>query len=147
MLQDLGRKVRARAEAVLERGAEKSAGVRVLRDVIGGIDELLGQPFAEKVAPAAAAEAPKPREAAPVIVYFDGKDHRTLRRIDGVLVGANVPYKTLDVGEDEAARSWAMAKAGKQELPLVFVAGEAIGGFDELLQASVDGSLAKKVFV
>ncbi len=147
MLQDLGRKVRSRAESVLARGAAKSVGVRVLRDVIGGIDELLGQPFAQKAAPTRPAPSPAPREAAPVIVYSDGKDHRTLKRIDGVLVGANVPYKTLDVGEDEAARSWAMAKAGKHELPLVFVAGEAIGGFDELLQASVDGSLAKKVFV
>ena len=147
MLQDLGRKVRARAEAVLERGAQKSTGVRVLRDVIGGLDELLGQPFADKVAPKATAPTPAPREAAPVVVYFDGKDHRTLKRIDGVLVGASIPFKTLDVSEDEAARSWAMARAGKQELPLVFVAGEAIGGFDELLQASVDGSLAKKVFV
>ena len=52
----------------------------------------------------------------------------------------------LDVTSDEATRSWAVTQAKLDEFPLVFVAGEAIGGLHELTQADVNGLLKKKVF-
>jgi glutaredoxin len=148
MLQELGRKFRKRVFTVLDAGAARSTGVKVLRDVVGGVDELIGNPFADPDASAAVATpvVPLKREPAPVLVYFDGKDHRTKKRIDDLLLGAGVSAKTLDVTDDEASRSWALQKSGKHELPLVFIAGESVGDFDDLLQLSANDGLKKRVF-
>ena len=46
----------------------------------------------------------------------------------------------------DASRSWALTQAKKTEFPLVFVAGEPLGGLDEVMQLDVRGELVKKVF-
>ena len=80
------------------------------------------------------------------MVYFDGKDHRTKKKIEELLRGRDIAFQVLDVTDDEATRSWAPEPAKLDEFPLVFVAGEAIGGLHELTQADVNGQLKKKVF-
>jgi hypothetical protein len=90
------------------------------------------------------AKAPAARRA-PVLVYFDGKDHRTLARVEELLKGRGLSYQVLDVSDDEAERSWATTAAKSNELPLVFVAGTPVGGWDALLRADVSGDLARMV--
>ena len=129
--------------------------VRFLKEVLGTANDLAGRPFcsAEELEARRAAAQPvvaqakqAVREAAPVTVYFDGKDHRTKKKVEEVLKARNIAYKVLDVADDEASRSWATTQAKQMEFPLVFVAGDPIGGLHELTQADVDGSLLKRVF-
>src|SRR5947209_2934766 len=86
--------------------------VRVLKEVLGTANDLVGRPFcseAELVSRrgvVAAPAAPSVREAAPVMLYFDGKDHRTKKKMEEVLRSRDIPFKVLDVTDDEATRSW-----------------------------------------
>lgn len=125
------------------------APVRAAREALGTVNDLLGQPFpssrAQGDAPAAP-DAPRAREAAPVVVYFDGKDHRTKAKVAELLKGRGIDFRVLDVSEDEATRSFATTAAKQEEFPLVFIAGDAVGGLHELMQLDVNGELARRVF-
>jgi len=154
MLQRLTDTVRSAVWNVLSstRGDDVRA-VKVVREVLGTANDLAGRPFAprdeierrrERRAGGAATE--KRREPAPVMLYFDGKDHRTLRKMEETLRAREVPYKVLDVTDDEASRSWAVTAARRDELPLLFIAGEPVGGLHELTQLDVNGGLRRRVF-
>ena len=80
------------------------------------------------------------------MVFFDGQDHRTLKKVEELLASRDIPYKVLDCTNDEATRSWATTAARAHEFPLVFVAGEPVGGLHELTQLDVNGVLQKRVF-
>jgi hypothetical protein len=131
---------------------------RHLRNLASIANELLGRPLrpadegvtSTRAEPPAAAERPAASKApsarrAPVLVYFDGKDHRTLARVEDLLKGRGFAYQVLDVSADEAERSWATTAAKTTELPLVFIAGLPVGGWDALLRADVSGELAKLI--
>jgi glutaredoxin len=127
--------------------------VRVLREVLGTANDLVGRPLCSeaelaerRVTTAAPPVAPARREAAPVMVYFDGKDHRTKKKMEELLTGRDVPFQVLDVTDDEATRSWALQTAKQLEFPLVFIAGEPVGGLHELTQLDVNGELKRRVF-
>jgi hypothetical protein len=131
-----------------------------LRNLASIANELLGRPLrpAEEVdgnAPASASAGastaatkpgtPPATRRAPVLVYFDGRDHRTLARVEELLKGRGYDYRVLDVSSDEAELSWATTAAKATELPLVFVAGAPLGGWQKLLDADVSGELARLV--
>jgi glutaredoxin len=129
--------------------------VRFLKEVLGTANDLAGRPFCsaeeldkrrEAARPVAAQAKQATREAAPVTVYFDGKDHRTKKKVEEVLKARNISFKVLDVADDEATRSWATTQAKQTEFPLVFIAGDPVGGLHELTQADVNGSLVERVF-
>jgi glutaredoxin len=147
--------VRARLHDVLTADAgNRLAPVRAARSVLGTLNDLAGRPVCseEELARRRTASVPlvaKPparREVAPVVIYFDGKDHRTLRKVEELLKGRDIPYRVLDVADDESTRSYASTQAKSEEFPLVFVAGDAIGGLHALQQCDVNGLLVKKVF-
>jgi glutaredoxin len=125
--------------------------VRALREALATANDLAGRPFctteelhAQKERPmTGTAAAP---EAAPVIVYFDGKDHRTKVKVEDILKARNIAFRTLDVSEDEATRSFASSAAKGVEFPIVFIAGTAVGGLHELMQIDVNGELGRRVF-
>ena len=125
--------------------------VRLLREMIGTANDLVGRPLCSQselderrgIVRNEAAEA---REAAPVMLYFDGKDHRTKKKMEELLQAKEIPFKLLDVTDDEASRSWALTQAKAAEFPLLFIAGEAVGGLHELTQLDVNGQLKKRVF-
>jgi glutaredoxin-related protein len=117
-----------------------------VREVLETVHDLVGRPLEKRATAAPAAKVAEKREAAPVMLYFDGKDHRTKKKIEELLSGREIAFKLLDVTDDEATRSWALSAAKQAEFPLVFVAGEPIGGLHELTQADVNGELRKKVF-
>jgi hypothetical protein len=98
--------------------------------------------------PAAETSQAKP-DAAPVMVYFE-KDRgvRELSRIEEALGAKGIPYKLLDVTGDESTLDFVMREAGceRDELPVVFVAGEAIGNFPALVKADVSGELQRAVY-
>jgi hypothetical protein len=150
--------------------------IRVQKSIARRINTLLGEPLCSRemlearragsavsaapapVAPpasapvAAAAPAPKPApkpKAAPVMVYYEkDRNQRELERIREVLGAREVPYKLLDVTGDESTIAFVTrsAKCEEDDLPIVFVAGDVVGTFRDLVQFDVNGQLVKAVF-
>ena len=127
------------------------APLRVLREALGTVNDLAGRPFctpeelAERRRAVLVHDKPVVREPAPVVVYFDGKDHRTKVKVEELLKSRSIAFRVLDVSEDEATRTFASAAAKGIEFPIVFIAGTAIGGLHELTQMDVNGELARRV--
>lgn len=156
MLQGLADKLRVTLDGVLASEAgNQYKPVKLLREVLGTANDLAGRPVCSqdeldrrraKAAGRSGEAQPSKREAAPVMVYFDGQDHRTLKKIEELLGSRDIPYKVLDCTDDEATRSWATTAAHRMEFPLVFIAGEPVGGLHELTQLDVNRALSRRVF-
>lgn len=153
MLHRVTDKLRTTVHDVLtSQQADRFAATRMLREVLGTANDLAGRPFCsqdeldERRQALLAVAAPTKREAAPVMLYFDGKDHRTKKKIEELLQSKEIKYQVLDVTDDEATRSWATTAAKQLEFPLLFVAGEPIGGLHEVTELDVNGGLLRRVF-
>ena len=143
------------------------APVRIQKDLARRLNMTLGSPLcsreesmkrreaaqrlddlpADGHASAASANA-APREAAPVMVYFEkDRNVRELGRVEELLAAKSIAFTRLDVRGDEATLDFVMRKANckEDELPVVFVAGTAIGGYAALVAADVSGELARRV--
>jgi len=126
--------------------------IRALRQALDTANDLAGRPFctraelAERQAGVRSQAAPAAPEPAPVVVYFDGKDHRTKVKVEELLSARNIVFRTLDVSEDEATHAFASNAAKGVEFPIVFIAGSAVGGLHELMQLDVNGELTRRVF-
>ena len=147
--------LRARAHAALAKVPGRM-GER-LRD----LNETLGRPLADdheladrrafearvggaqSMAPAAAATK---REAAPVIVYHMDKTRRDAEKLADMLAAENVPYRASNLQEDAAAQMAVRRDSKGFRLPVVFIAGEPIGGRAELSNLIASGELKKRVF-
>ena len=122
-------------------------------EIANTVNDILGKPIhggAEDDGAAsvqtASQSAAKPREQAPVLVYFDGKDHRTKTKVEELLRGHGIVFQIQDVTNDEAERSWIITAAKQEEFPIVVIAGTPVGGFAELTQLDVQGELKRRVF-
>jgi glutaredoxin len=91
--------------------------------------------------------ASKPRgDAAPVIVYHMDKTRRDALKLTELLDAAGVPYQVSNIQEDPAAQMAVRRDSKGFRLPVVFIAGEPIGGRTELTNMQTTGELAKKVW-
>lgn len=131
--------------------ADRFRPVKLLREVLGTANDLAGRPFCSQAELDERRDThvdgtTARREPAPVMLYFDGKDHRTKKKIEELLTSKEIPFKVLDVTDDEATRSWATTTAKQLEFPLLFIAGEPVGGLHELTQLDVNGQLSRRVF-
>jgi glutaredoxin len=141
-------------QALTSSRGDQLRPVRLVREVLGTANDLVGRPFCSQAElderreaqSGSAVPTAARREAAPVMLYFDGKDHRTKKKIEELLAAKEIPFKVLDVTDDEATRSWAITQAKQVEFPLLFVAGEPIGGLHEVTQLDVNGDLLRRVF-
>jgi len=122
-------------------------------EIVNTVNDILGKPIhggaeddGAASAQAASQAAAKPREQAPVLVYFDGKDHRTKTKVEELLRGHGIVFQIQDVTNDEAERSWIITAAKQEEFPIVVIAGTPVGGFAELTQLDVQGELKRRVF-
>jgi hypothetical protein len=95
--------------------------------------------------PAAVATA-RPGVEAPILVYFEkDRNVRELTRIEELLGSRGYAWKRLDVTGDDSTIDFVLLKAGckRDDLPVVFVADQAIGPFEALVRADVSGDLAR----
>jgi glutaredoxin len=151
MLQGLTEKLRVIVHRGLQETGNEGPVLKRVREVANTVNDLLGKPIhgaesgVEAVAPAAPAQPSAPLQA-PVVVYFDGKDQRTKKKIEELLRGRDIAFTVLDVTNDEAERSWVVTAAKSEEFPIVVIAGTAVGGFHELTQLDVQGELKRRVF-
>ncbi|MCW5803393.1 MAG: hypothetical protein KIT31_13500 [Deltaproteobacteria bacterium] len=147
---------RARARAALDRLPGKAG------ELARRANEALGRPLADEAeladrrafaergaaptASAATKEAEKAREAAPVIVYHMDKSRRDALKLTELLDGAGIPYQVSNIQEDPAAQMAVRRDSKGFRLPVVFIAGEPVGGRAELVNLQTSGELRKKVF-
>jgi hypothetical protein len=83
---------------------------------------------------------------APVIVYHMDKTRRDATKLTDMLDAEKIPYKVSNIQEDPAAQMAVRRDSNGYRLPLVFIAGDAIGGRAELSNLITTGELKKKVF-
>ena len=98
------------------------------------------------VSAASTAKPAAPRDAAPVVVYHMDKTRRDATKLTEILDGVGIPYKVMNIQEDPAAQMAVRRDSKGFRLPLVFIAGEAVGGRSELTNLATSGELKKKVF-
>jgi glutaredoxin len=139
------------------------APVRVPKDIARGVNEWLGSPLCsaeelerrraarERLAGLRAAPTTRKtvREPAPVMVYFEkDRNQRLIERVKETLGARRIAFTLLDVSGDEATLAFVTreAKCERDELPVVFVAGQPVGGFRELQAFDTSGQLTKAVF-
>lgn len=90
--------------------------------------------------------APAPVVQAPVMVYFEkDRNARLFGRVKELLDAKNVKYTVADVADDATARAFVLreARCKDDDLPIVFVASTAVGGYNDLVDWDVSGKLAK----
>ena len=57
------------------------------------------------------------------------------RRAEALLVREGVPFEKIDVtGDGEARAALAEAAGGRRTVPVIFVDGRAIGGYEDLMR-------------
>jgi glutaredoxin len=119
-----------------------------IRAKLGGILNAPGTSPAARPATSVPKPAPK-REPAPVVVYFErDRNQRLLERVRELLESKQIPFRALDISGDAATLAFIVreAKCEDDDLPIVFVAGTPIGGFNDLVDWDVSGKLKKAVF-
>jgi glutaredoxin-related protein len=151
----LSDRLRARAHAALERIPGRAGErLRSLNDSLGrplaDADELEDRrAFASHTgsAPVAkAAPAATSADVAPVIVYHMDKTRRDATKLTDMLDAEKIPYQVSNIQEDPAAQAAVRRDSKGFRLPVVFIAGEVIGGRAELSNLISTGELKKKVF-
>jgi glutaredoxin-related protein len=148
-------RARARAYATMTRLPGKAG------ELAHKANEVLGRPLADEAeladrraferlgsaAVQATARAARPaREAAPVVVYHMDKTRRDATKLTEILDGAGIPYKVMNIQEDPAAQMSVRRDSKGHRLPVVFIAGEVVGGRSELIDLANSGELKKRVF-
>lgn len=154
---NLADRIRAKAHAALERVPGK------VGDKLRDVNEALGRPFADESEledrrafgekrPATATRVPAPAaapqtgEQAPVIVYYMEKQKRDVSKLTDILDANGVKYTVTNIQEDPAAQYAVRRDSNGARLPVVFVAGDCIGGREALVNAATSGDLKKRVF-
>ncbi len=105
--------------------------------------------FAQHGATVTTASAPAPAartDVAPVIVYHMDKTRRDATKLTDMLDAEKIPYKVSNIQEDPAAQMAVRRDSKGFRLPVVFIAGDAIGGRAELANLLSSGELKKRVF-
>jgi len=146
-------RLRAKAHAAIEKMPGK------VGDGLRKANEALGRPLADESeledrrafasrggVSVTAAPAPSSKEQAPVIVYFMDKQKRDVQKLTDILEANGVKFTVTNIQEDPAAQYAVKRDAHGKRLPVVFVAGDCIGGREELVNAASSGELKKKVF-
>jgi len=148
--------------AITSKAGDGFAPIRIQKDLARRLNVLLGKPLCSKDETERRENAKvrlatlltkktasvRPREAAPVLVYFEkDRNQRELDRVKDLLSAKGHAYKLCDVAGDEATIDFVMrkAKCQRDELPVVFVADRPIGGLRALVDADVSGELSRAI--
>jgi glutaredoxin len=120
-----------------------------IRAKLNGIVNAATAPRTAPTRPQATARPAPVREPAPVMVYIErDRNQRLIERVRELLNSKQIPFRELDVSGDAATLAFVVreAKCEEDDLPIVFVAGNVVGGFNELVDWDVSGKLKTAVF-
>jgi glutaredoxin-related protein len=148
-------RIRARAHRAIDSLPGK------LGDAARKANEALGRPLADEheladrrafeartrdgtsaTAPSNAARG----EPAPVIIYYMDKQKRDVSKLTDVLDTQGIQYTVTNIQEDPAAQFAVRRDSKGHRLPVVFIAGDCVGGRAELVNLASSGELSKRVF-
>jgi len=147
--------VRARAHAAIHKLPGKAG------ELARKANDALGRPLADEgeladrrafasrgevPSPVTASARPSQLEPAPVVVYHMDKTRRDAEKLVELLTGAGIPHAVSNLQEDPAAQAAVRRDSKGYRLPVVFVAGEPIGGRSELTNLIATGELKQRVF-
>jgi glutaredoxin-related protein len=154
-LRSLIDRARTRAHSIVDHAPGK------LGELARKTNELLGRPLAGEAeladraafahssvhaAPVAKPAASSSETVAPVIVYHMDKTRRDAGKLVEILEVHGIPHTVTNIQEDPAAQ-FALRRDSKGfRLPVVFVAGECLGGREQLVNLATTGELKRKVF-
>ena len=96
--------------------------------------------------PAGSAQRSHVAAPAPVIVYHMDKTRRDAAKLIEILNAHSVPHQVANIEDDPAAQAAIRRDSRGIRLPVVFIAGECLGGREQLVNAVSSGDLEKKVF-
>ena len=149
-------KARAAAFSVVDKAPGK------LGELARKANDALGKPLANEheledrrafaqhgatVTTASKPAGPAPSgDVAPVIVYHMDKTRRDATKLTDMLDAEKIPYRVSNIQEDPAAQMAVRRDSKGFRLPVLFIAGDAIGGRAELGNMISSGELKKKVF-
>ena len=154
-LRDRLDKLRAEAHRAIDKLPGRAGEIaRKANEAFGrplaGEDEIADRRAFESrgtaASPAAPSAASVPREAAPVIVYHMDKTRRDAQKLTDILDANGIAYTATNIQEDPAAQAAVRRDSHGIRLPVVFVAGDCVGGREQLVNAATSGELKKKVF-
>jgi glutaredoxin-related protein len=74
------------------------------------------------------------------------KQKRDVSKLTDILDANGIKYTVTNIQEDPAAQYAVRRDSKGLRLPVVFVAGECVGGREQLVNAASSGELKKKVF-
>jgi glutaredoxin 3 len=64
------------------------------------------------------------------------------RRAEDLLEARGIPFDTIDVTQDPGTRAWLVEHAdGRRTVPVIFIDGQPIGGYQELARLAARGGL------
>jgi glutaredoxin 3 len=66
-------------------------------------------------------------------------------RAKRLLAARGIPYREIDVADDDALRTGLVTRTGRRTVPQIFIDGRSIGGFEELAALDARGELAALV--
>lgn len=149
-------RARAKAHAAMQQlPGRLGDAARRANDALGrplaDVDELADRrAFATVQTPqakpaAAAPPATAQRDIAPVVVFHMDKSRRDAQRLIEILEGAGIPHEVRNLEEDAAGQAAVRRDSKGHRLPVVFIAGEVVGGRVELLAIANSGELKKRV--
>ena len=147
--------IRARAhEAIAKAPGAVGDRLRRANDALGRplapVDELAErEAFTARQQSATPVAAPAPAQAigeqALVVVYHMEKTRRDAARLTEILDDHAIKYRVINIQEDPSAQMSVRRDSKGHRLPVIFVAGEALGGRAELINAHKSGELKRKL--
>jgi glutaredoxin 3 len=66
-------------------------------------------------------------------------------RAKRLLDARGIPFREIDVADDDDLRAEIIARTGRRTVPQIFIDGRSIGGFEELAALDTAGDLAPLV--
>ena len=103
--------------------------------------------FEEQIAAGKAEAQAAEREQAPIVIFHIDRDQRALRKLRQLLEGQGLSFDERNVADDEAAQSAAKMDSGFARFPMLFVAGDYVGGFESVSNLLNRGELDALVYV
>lgn len=150
--------LRDRAWRLIDRPGRFSETARKVNDALGRplatVDELAdrrafeagyggeGKPEEPKQEPAPVSAATGP---APVVIFTLDKQRRDAERLAQMLTDAEVPFEVRSLENDPAGQAAVRRDSKGYRLPVVFVAGDVLGGREALHNLGRAG-IRKRVF-
>jgi len=128
------------------------APIRLAKNVALVANDVVGRPFAtaeefvERNGPVETGSQITLHGQAPVVVFHIDRLPTELYKIVSLLEGEGISYMVRAIGDDEAAISAAKMDSQGARFPMVFIAGDFVGGAQNLTKMVSSGELRRLVF-